>query len=106
MADKPGRMDDSVRTRPWSGILGALVDGMDEAPGRWRTLAALYLTAAPWAALTLLMPHGRNTADWSIGALAAAATLVGVAPLALAEDLPDRLLGPMLGLGTVMITLA
>src|SRR3954470_3084958 len=95
-----------ARHRPWTALVSALVDGIDDAPVRWRVLAALYLTAAPLTALTLLVAHGHDATDWAIGALAAAATLVGLAILALAGRLPGSWLGALLALGTVMITLA
>jgi diguanylate cyclase (GGDEF)-like protein/putative nucleotidyltransferase with HDIG domain len=95
-----------MRTRPWAALLTALVDGIDDTGVRWRVMAALYLTAAPLAGVTLLMPHGHGTTDWAIGALAASATLVGVVLLVLAERLPRGGMGALLGIGTVMISLA
>src|SRR3954466_8384455 len=94
----------SSRSRPWTAPLRALVDGIDDAPVRWRVLAVLYLTAAPLAGVTLFMPHGHGTTDWAIGALVGSATAVGLALLALAPRLPDGGIGALLALGTVMIT--
>src|SRR3954465_12611765 len=94
----------SGRSRPWTAPLRALVDGLDDAPVRWRVLAVLYLTAAPLAGITLFMPHGHGTTDWAIAALAISATLIGLVLLALAPRLPYGGVGALLGLGTLMIT--
>src|SRR4051794_41619630 len=94
----------SGRSRPWTAPLRALVDGMDDAPVRWRVLAVLYLTAAPLAGITLFMPHGRETTDWAIAALALSAIAIGLLLLALASRLPRGGVGALLALGTLMIT--
>src|SRR3954467_14872388 len=93
-------------SRPWTAILRALVVGLDDTAVRWRILAVLYLTAAPLTGVTLLLPHGRGATDWAIGALVAIAMVVGLVILAAAERLPRDLVGALLGLGTVLITLA
>src|SRR6478672_559699 len=92
------------RSRLWTAPIRALVDGIDDAPVRWRVLAVLYLTAAPLAGITLLLPHGHGTTDWVIGALVMSATVIGLALLALAPRLPRGGVGAVLALGTVMIT--
>src|SRR4051794_26444045 len=97
-------MDPSERTRPWAHAFRALVAGIDDTVVRWRILAALYLTAAPLTAVTLLMPHGRGATDWAIGALAASATAVGVFLAVAAPRLPRGGVGALLAVGTLMIT--
>jgi diguanylate cyclase (GGDEF)-like protein/putative nucleotidyltransferase with HDIG domain len=99
-------MDRPDRTRPWANAFSALVAGIDDTAVRWRVLAVLYLTAAPLTAVTLLMPHGRGATDWAIGGLAATATGIGVVLLAGARRLPRNGIGALLGMGTVLITLA
>src|SRR3954463_6624112 len=93
-----------ARSRPWTAPLRALVDGLDDAPVRWRVLAVLYLTAAPLAGVTLFMPHGHGTTDWAIAALVLSATAVGLLLLAVAWRRPRGGGGALLALGTVMIT--
>ena len=92
---KPGN------SRPW---LRAIVDGIDDAPVRWRVLAVLYLTAAPLAGITLFIPHGHGTTDWAIAALSLSAIAIGLLLLALASRLPRGGVGALLVLGTLMIT--
>src|SRR6476620_3742760 len=92
------------RSRPWTASLRAIVDGIDDAPVRWRVLAVLYLTAAPLAGVTLFLPHGHGTTDWAIAALVVSALAIGTALLVLAGRLPRGGVGALLAVGTLMIT--
>src|SRR4051812_22052776 len=99
-------MASAAHSRPWAGMLTALVDGIDDTRVRWRVLGVLYLTAAPLTGVTLFMPHGHGATDWAIAVLVVSATLIGIALWVLSSRLPRGGMGALLGLGTVLISLA
>ena len=93
------------RCGAWSSLYTTMLDRMPERGVKWRSLGVLFLAGGLLALLSLTLPLSEHAWRPGVAILGGSAFVAGLGMLVGGPRLPERLMSPTLGFGTLLITL-